>query len=143
MNNLSFGDGRKTYTVNGSVEICFNPASARFAGTLLDMVDHCQNIMNEVREKQLKVEADKAAVFELAKEQDDRIGAEIDSVFGTGKAAQLFPAGPTAWADGLPVWLNFSMAILDELNENINEQKQQAEPRLAEYMKKYEKYTRK
>lgn len=143
MNALSFGSGVKTYTVNETCEISFNPASSQFAQKLLDTVDRCQQVMDETKKKQAAVEADKAAVFELAAEQDGKISEHIDSLFGPGKSAQLFTWGPTAWSDGLPVWLNFCMAILDEVAQNVTQQQGQASERMQEYMKKYEKYQRK
>lgn len=140
MNALSFGNGSKTFVVNESVEISFNPASSQFCKELMDTVERCQQIMEQTKAQQERVEADKKAVFDIAQEQDAKICQQIDNLFGTGKAAQLFPWGATAWSDGLPVWLNFCLAVLDEVAQSVTEQQSKAEPRLQKYLDKYQKY---
>ena len=140
MRELKFGGGNRTFTVNETTEITFNPAARQFIDKFLDTMESCIKISEQTDTQKARVEKDRRAVFEIGKEQDEKISAEIDGLFGQGKAAALFPWGPTAWADGLPEWLCFCLTILDTIKEEVSKQKSQGSPRLAEYMEKYKEY---
>lgn len=144
MNTLSFASGNKTYQVNDKVEISFNPASQRFVDEFMDYMDKCTELSQAAEDKKNKVENDKQAVREIGRELDREIAAAIDGMFGDGVAAALFPWGPaTAWGDGFPEWLNFSLAIMDEIAENTEEQHKQTDPRMQKYLDKYKRYQKK
>lgn len=142
METLQFDSGVKTYTVNGGATISFNPVDARFAHKMMDCIDHIQKRMEADKARQFDPE-DVEAVFSAVHERDAYIRAEIDSVFGDGISDQIFQGDICAQANGLPVWLNFTLAILDECDRSCKEQQSQGNPRMDAYMAKYRKYQRK
>ena len=51
----------------------------------------------------------------------------------------LFPGmNCYAIADGLPAWMNLVLAIADEVNANLDEERAKADPRLKAYTGKYD-----
>lgn len=144
MSILAFASGNRTYQVNEKVCITFNPAAQQFAHSLMDMMDTCTKAAQEADTAKKRVEKDRKAVYEISVELDKKISEEIDALFGTGVAAALFPWGPaTAWGDGLPEWVNFCLAVMDEILTDTETQHSQTDPRLEKYMEKYKRYERK
>lgn len=144
MNTLAFASGNETYQVNDAVSITFNPASGQFAEAFLAKMDEFTKLTEKAEEETKRLSGDKQAVFEIGRELDHKIAEGIDQLFGAGVSAALFPWGPaTAWAEGLPVWVNFCMAILEEMERATESQKQQTDPRIAKYVERYKRYQKK
>lgn len=142
MGALQFDTGLKTYTVNGQVTISFNPGDPAFIERLFSMMEKIESI-SKVSEAERVDVINGGNVFQYTKKRDSAIRAEIDAVFGDGVADGLFDCDCTALAGGLPVWLNFCLAIVDLIDADVTEQQKQANPRIDHYMAKYAKYQRK
>lgn len=137
MEKLEFSTGTITYQVNDTTEITFNPAAQQFVERFLDMLERCLKVSESDEGKSTK---DRKDAFRIGKKKDEAITAEIDGLFGAGKAAQLFAWGPTAWAGGVPVWFRFAMEILKTIKSEITTQKAQTSSRLEEYMEMFREY---
>ena len=133
MGVLDFQSTRKTYTVNGGEEISFDPTDINFVNRLFDLMDRL--------EKRQKEDApqDPREVFARAAKMDADMRAEIDQVFCEpvcdkvfGNTNVLSPAG------GLPVCMNFLLAVIDEIDA-ASEEETKHSPRVDAYMQKYEK----
>ena len=62
----------------------------------------------------------------------------IDALFGEGSAAAVFEGiSSYAMADGLPLWTNFLLAVIDTVPEEMNKQVKTSKPRVEKYLKKY------
>lgn len=48
-----------------------------------------------------------------------------------------------ALADGLPVWMNLMLAVLDVVDAKLAQENERANPRLEKYLAKYRKGIRK
>lgn len=138
MGELRFNTGVLVWNVNDTTEISFNPASQQFIERFLDMMEKCLKI-NEAEDGK-KDGKDRREAFRTGRKKDAEISAEIDGLFGDGKAAQLFTWGPTAWADGVPVWFRFAMEILRVIKGEVTTQKAQTSSRLEEYMEMFKEY---
>lgn len=141
MGELNFQTSRKTYTVNGGETISFDPADIGFVNRLFDLMEKL-----EKRQKEPAPE-NSEDVFTVAARRDAEIRAEIDAVFGEPVCDKVFgrtnvfsPAG------GLPICVNFLMAVIDEIDA-ASEREIKVSPRMNAYMQKYEtkygKYMRK
>ena len=133
MGALIFQTSRKTYTVNDCCEISFDPADIGFVNRLFDLMDKIEKRQNETAPE------DPAEVFAAAARMDAEMRAEIDAVFDEpvcdkvfGKTNVLSPAG------GLPVCINFLLAIIDEIDA-ATEMETKHNPRVDAYIQKYEK----
>lgn len=143
MKELQFDTGLVTYKVNGSCEITFNPGDIGFVKKLFDLFDRLSGRQEE-SEKLNEEELDGKALFEITDRMDADMRAEIDGLFGEGICAALFPnISVFALAGGFPLWANFCMAIIDEIDSSLAQEEQNARARVDKYMKKYKSYKRK
>lgn len=133
MGALNFQTSRKTYTVNDGCEISFDPADIGFVNRLFDLMDKLEKRQNETEPENPK------DVFATAARMDAEMRAEIDALFDEpvcdkvfGRTNVLSPAG------GLPVCMNFLLAIIDEIDA-ASETETKHSPRVDAYIQKYEK----
>lgn len=142
MRELNFDTGLTTYTVNGKCEISFNPADIAFVKRLFNTFDALAKRQDnvEVESKELGGED----LFELAEQRNREMREQIDSIFGEPVCDKVFGSQSVyAMAGGLPLWCNFLMAIIDEVDAAVALQQKQVNPRVQHYMAKYAKYGRK
>lgn len=141
MKELNFDTGLVTYMVNGKCEISFNPADVAFVDRLFKTFDGLAQRQDHAEiEKQ---EVSGADLFALAEQRDKYMREQIDSIFGEPVSDSIFGnMSVYALAGGLPLWCNFLMAVIDEIDEAIQEEQRAASPRVDKYMAKYAKYKR-
>ena len=134
MQELNFATGKVKYKVNGGAVIEFNPTDTEFSRRVLDIFRDLAGKQEEYA-KALSVDepdmeaalGDPEAAIDAAFEQP----GTADAVFGT---ASLY-----AYADGLPLWANFLMAVIDEMPASAEKQAKLTDPRLRKYVGKYSK----
>ena len=112
MQELNFGDGIVTYTVNGKREVSFNPTDSNFVERLYLAFEDLDK-KQEGYKTQIEKMGDKKLIFEFARERDKEMREIIDSVFGAHIADNLFGGmNVYALAEGVPVWCNFMLAVM-------------------------------
>lgn len=136
MNALNFSTGMKTFDVNdGAAQISYNPTDVNFVSGLYDLFVACSERYEADKDKKFE---DNAAFFEYAKQRDADVHKGIDALFGEGSAAAVFEGiSSYAMADGLPLWTNFLLAVIDTVPEEMNKQVKTSKPRVEKYLKKY------
>lgn len=133
MGELNFQTTRKTYTVNGGAEISFDPSDIGFVNRLHDMIDKMERQQKEATSE------DPQDVFKTAARRDAEMRAEIDAAFGEPVCDKVFgTVNILSPAGGLPVCMNFLLAVIDEIDAAA-ENETKASPRANAYMQKYEK----
>lgn len=133
MGELNFQTGRKTYIVNGGAEISFDPSDISFVNRLFELTDKM-----EKRQKEPAPE-NPEDVFLLAIRRDAEMRSEIDAVFGEPVCDKVFGSTNVfSLAGGLPVCMNFILAIIDEI-DSVSEEERKHSPTLDAYIQKYEK----
>lgn len=156
MQELNFATGRVKYKVNGGAVIEFNPTDTEFSRRVLDIFrglaekqeeyakaltadepDMAKALDDPDAAKQAVAQAD--AVLDTVAKMDKDMRAAIDSAFeAPGTADAVFgTASLYAYADGLPLWANFLMAVIDEMPASAEKQAQMTDPRLRKYVGKY------
>lgn len=140
MAELNIATGLVSYNINGKVEVEFNPADQ-------DFVERLYSTFEKLDQKQdaYKSEIDAAKgtkkIFEVARTRSDEMRAMIDELFQQPVCEPLFGTmNVYALADGLPVWCNLLLAIMDIVDANMAEQEKKTNPRVQKYMAKYKKY---
>jgi hypothetical protein len=136
---LNFDTGVVEYDINGAYKVRFNPTDKTFIQRLSDAFDTL-----EAKQKSLDDEAartgDKKEVFRIVAQRDAEVRAILDDLFGEGMCDAVFSdMSMHALAGGLPVWVNFVLAIMDECDSAFIKEKKLRDPRLAKYTKKYHK----
>ena len=143
MKELQFDTGLVTYKVNGTCEITFNPGDIGFVKKLFDLFDRLSS-RQDTAEKESEKDVDGRKLFELTEKWDAEMRSDIDQLFGENVSRALFPqVSVLALAGGFPLWANFLVAIIDEIDGNLAQEEQKAGARVDKYMKKYKAYKRK
>lgn len=143
MRELNFDSGLVTFKINGCVEVTFNPADTAFVERLYKAFDDLES-KQEKYKAEVEALSNNAEVFDYARERDAEMRKILDSLFEVPVCDSLFKGMSVyAIANGLPVWMNFLMAIIDEVEANYAREQKAQNPRIAKYTQKYAKYQRK
>lgn len=136
MNALNFSTGVRTFDVNdGAAQISYNPTDMNFVSRLYDLFLTCAERYETDKGKTFE---DNAAFFEYARQRDTGICTGVDGLFGSGASAGIFQGvSACAMADGLPLWTNFLLAVIDTVPEEASRQVKASKPRVDKYLKKY------
>lgn len=139
MKELNFATGLITYKVNGTAELTFNPSDVGFVEKLFNAFDKLAKRQDDAENENTQVEG--AELFALARKRNEEMRAEIDAIFEEPVCDSIF--GKTnvfAIADGMPLWCNFLMAVIDEIDLSADELPKRTNQRVDEYTAKYSKY---
>lgn len=139
MKELNFDSGLVSYSLNGKCEVSFNPTDSNF-------VERIFKTFNELDKKQEAYKAevekisDKKEIFEIARKRDAEMRAIVDEAIGSPVCDSLFgDMNIYALANGLPVWCNLMLAIMDEVDTSFAREQKLTNPRIAKYTSKYHK----
>ena len=139
MADIRFDTGVVPFDLNGKTTIEFNPTDSV-------IVEKIYNTFEELDKKQdaYKAEVEKCAnkreVFDIARRRDQEMRAIIDDLFGKPICDELFGSmNIYALADGLPVWCNLMLAVIDQIDTTFSRQQKLTNPRVAKYTEKWKK----
>jgi hypothetical protein len=142
--NLSISTGLKSYDItdeagNIKTTVYFNPTDPGFAQRLYEAFADLDKKDEQYHEK-IGAENDPAKLFEIAREMDKEMRGMIDNILGDGTCQAIFGGiSVYAWADGLPLWANLLLGVMDEMDEALAREKKASDPRLQKYTKKFSK----
>lgn len=120
-------------------DIVFNPTDSVFVEKLFTAFDTLDK-KQEAYKVEVEKTGNKREVFEIARKMDEEMREIIGEVFGFDICAALFgEMNVYALADGLPVWANLMLAIMDEVDTAFAREQKATNPRVARYTKKYHK----
>lgn len=140
MKELNFDSGLASYSLNGKCEVSFNPADRSFVERFYNTFDEMGHLM-ESYAKNAEELKDPSEAFALARQRDEQMGKVLDGLFDAPVCAAVFgDMSLCAFAGGFPAWLNLMLVILDEIEANISDIQNQADPRIDKYKAKYQKY---
>lgn len=143
MENLDFSRGVTTFSLAGLCEVSFNPADTTFIEKLYSTMEKLRTSQDEFAKAASEV-GPSHEMFDLSRKHDEEVKSAIDSLFSAPVSDVLFSdVSPCASADGLPVWMNLLLAVMDQVESRVGDAQRKADPRIAEYMKKYKKYDKK
>ena len=139
MTELQFSTGLVSYSLNGRCEVAFNPTDSTFVEKLFDTFSVLDKKQEDYR-KEIEKTSDRMEIFEIARARDAEMREMIDGVFGAPVCQTLFGGmNVYALADGLPVWANLLLAVMDEIDTGFAREQKLTNPRIAKYTAKYQK----
>lgn len=139
MNTLNFDTGVVTFSVNGKAEVSFNPTDSNFVEKLYTAFEELDK-KQESYKAQIEKIADKKEIFDFARERDAEMRDVIDGLFGVEISDAVFGGmNVYAMSNGLPVWCNFMLAVMDEVDTTFAREQKATNPRIAKYTAKYHK----
>lgn len=139
MAGITFDTGVVSFDLNGKMTIAFNPTDSV-------IVEKIYNTFEELDKKQdaYKAEIEKCGnkreIFNIARRRDQEMRAIIDDLFGKPICDDLFGnMNIYALADGLPVWCNLMLAVIDQIDTTFSREQKATNPRVAKYAAKWKK----
>lgn len=139
---LQIETGLVTYEINGTVKITFNPTDSAFIEKLFvtfDALDEKQEAYKAEIEK-AQVSGKKGEIFDIARKCDAEMRSMVDDVLGNSVCEALFGTmNVYALANGLPVWANLLLAIMDEIDTVFAQEQKLTNIRVKKYSSKYKK----
>lgn len=138
--NMTVETGLIELSINGKRTIHINPVDTGFIETLYGLASKLEAIHKE-KAAAAEAEEDAAARFDISRAEDKEMREAVDSVFGDGFCADVFPGVRLfALADGMTVIENFLYALMDKMDEDITANMAKRDARIQKYTSKYEKY---
>lgn len=139
MADIKFETGLVTYNLNGACQLTFNPTDSAFVERLFDTFNELDK-KQEAYQEEAKQEAGPKELFALARKRDKEMRAMLDEAFGTPVCDALFGGmNVYALANGLPVWCNLMLAVMDEIDTSFANQQKLTNPRIQKYVQRYQK----
>lgn len=139
MKELNFETGLVEFDLNGKATVSFNPTDSNFIERLYATFEELDRKQEQYKADIEKM-ADKRKIFDYARERDAEMRGMLDDVFGAPVSDALFgDMNVYAVANGLPVWCNLMLAVMDEVDSTFAREQKAVNPRIAKYTAKYKK----
>lgn len=139
MAELNFETGLVTYSINGKCEVSYNPTDSNFVERLYSAFEDLDKKQDGYR-AQVEKMADKKEIFAFARERDEEMRGIIDGVFGAPVSNAIFGSmNVYALAEGVPIWCNLMLSIMDTIDTTFSREQKAMNPRIKKYVEKYQK----
>lgn len=137
MSELKFDSGLKTFRVNDRCDISFNPTDNNFITRLYEVFEELDK-KQENRKAEISRHQNTKEIFAVARKYDGEMREMIDDLFGESVCETVFGDMSTfALAGGLPVWANFLLAVMDEVDTSFAREQSLTNSRVSKYTNKY------
>lgn len=140
MADLRFSTGEVTYNLNGKIDVVFNPTDSAFVEKLYNTFSQL-DALQDTYKKEIESVTDSKKIFDIARARDTEMRKMIDSIFdGAPVSNEVFGyMNVYALADGLPVWANLLLAVMDEIDTSFDAEQKKTNPRISKYTAKYQR----
>lgn len=139
MAELNFSTGLVSYKLNGACEVSFNPTDSAFVERLFGVFDALDQKQDAYQEE-IEQAGDGREVFEIARRWDAEMRSMIDDLFGSPICDALFGSmNVYALADGLPIWTNLMLTIMDEVDTSFSKERKLTDARIKKYTARWAK----
>ena len=137
---LNFETGVQSFPVNGVED------ALRMNPTDIEMLRKIYVAMKELEAKQNAMHAPSSKgesgnseeSFDTLHESDQEMREVLDGIFGHGFCEKVFgEMSLYASAKGLPVWLNFILAVIDLFDDAIKREAALSDKRIQKHVQKY------
>lgn len=139
MKQLQFDTGLVSYDLNGAAQVAFNPTDSAFVERLFHTFDALDQKQDAYR-AEVERAAGSREIFGIARRRDEEMRGMIDEALGQPVCGALFGGmNVYAMADGLPVWCNLMLALMDEVDTSFAREQKATNPRIQKYTAKYQR----
>ena len=127
------------YTLNDAVTVRFNPTDFSFVERLFNTFEELDK-KQEAYKAEIEAASSNSEIFETARRMDKEMREAVDGIFGQEICGELLGyVNIYALAEGLPIWANLLLALMDEIDTSYAREQKATNPRLQKYLKKYQK----
>lgn len=138
MADIRFETGVVSYNINGVCEVFFNPTDSAFVKRLFDAFEYLDKKQEAYRDEASKV-GDHKQIFELSAKWDKDMREIMDGVFHAPVCEAVFgDMNVYAYANGLPVWCNLMLAVIEEIDTTFAREQKATNARIKKYTQKYQ-----
>lgn len=138
MKNINTGAKVEEYNIDDKIVLRFNPADATFVKNFNAAFTALAEVQDEFSKAAKTAEDD--AFFGIAAATDAKLRGILNDLFGEDICTPIWGTlGLTAISDGMPLWFNFMMALIDEIDADMKSVKDVRSARLDAYLAKYQK----
>lgn len=134
MKSLNFKSALKTYAINGDESNVIKVNTADVG--IFERAAKAQNFLADVRSKAEEIEnGDKKNAIEVISELDKQVREQLNFIFGTDVSTPAFGTmNCMTFVDGVPVFVGFLNALLDEITADVAAEQKKAENNIAKYV---------
>lgn len=138
MEKLNISTGLKEYSLNGKVSVWFNPTDSVFISRIFETFDALEKKQDEYGAK-IAEATDIKESLAIMSGMNEEMRDKLAELFGQDIITPLIGSTNVyALSDGLPVWANIMLAIMDQVEGEYKEQTKLSKKRMAKYTAKYE-----
>lgn len=141
MADIRFDTGLQSFQINDSVSVEFCPTDSDFAKKLWDLFEELEAKQHEYA-KRSENETDAKKILDMASQFDKEIREKIDEIFGKPVCNDVFKTNVLALGNGLPVWANLMLSVLDQMNAGFDLEKAKTNSRVRQYTERWAKRKR-
>ena len=129
----------KLYAEQKPVVVRFNPTNMIFVERVFRTFDEMDEIGESYNKRIQAVSDDWKQLFDITKDAEQEMREKLNAVFATDICTPLFGEYESVYAagDGLPIWANILLAVIDEMDTAFVEEKKKQNPRIQKYIAKY------
>lgn len=139
MADIRFDTGVVAFNLNDKIEVSFNPTDSAVVEKIYSTFEELDR-KQEAYKAEIEKCADKKEIFEIARHRDAEMRDMIDGLFEKPVCEALFGAmNVYALADGLPVWCNLMLAVIDQIDTTFSREQKRTNPRIAKYTDRWKK----
>ena len=142
MKEIKVAAGLETYNINGVCEIAFCPTDPVFAEKVYNVFEQLDQKQEGYAEEIKR--AEKREIFDIARRRDAELRDTINGIFDFDICSAVFGSvSVCALSDGLPLWSNLLLGIMDEIDSGFEREQKRTNPRVEKYAAKYRAKNRK
>ena len=143
MEKLNISTGIKEYSLNDKVSVWFNPTDADFMTRVFDTFEALEKKQDEYANAIAKTKTTRESLKVMADMNEEMRGL-LAELFGVDIVTPLIgSANVYAFSEGMPIWANIMLAILDKMEGEHAEQIKLSKKRMAKYTAKYADHKKK
>ena len=136
--DIQVNTGLQKFNLGGKVVVEFNPTDMAFAEKIYKTFEELDKKQQEYKDRIPTLEDEQ--IFEFGREIDGEMRTAINNLFGIDVMTPLIgDMNVYALADGLPIWANIILAVMDTMEVQITDEQKKSQARINKYTKKYHK----
>ncbi len=141
MKSLNIGIGVEEYSLNDRVTVSFNPTDMAFTERLTKAFEELEALQEKARDLVAAIDGDDPRpLFQDLRAIDKDMRQAVDRLFEQEVSDALFQGVRLyAASEGLPVWNNLLLALVDEIDAAYRREKKAMDERIRKYTERYEK----
>lgn len=135
---LNFDDGVQEYDLNGKCTIRINPTDFAFVDKMFQTFTVMEKKDENWREKLSKTSKTEE-ILSIYREGSEMIRDAIDGILGDGVCKAVFGDvnALSFGANGIPIWMNLILAVMDTMDTAYAKAQKAANPAINKYLQKY------